>query len=106
MPKFLVEGSYTAQGAGGLLKEGGSSRQETVTALIEGMGGSVESWYYAYGEIDVYVIVDAPDDETMIAVTLAIGASGAVNLKTTVLLESSVLNDASTKMVNYRPPGA
>lgn len=106
MPKFLVQGSYTSQGAAGLLKEGGSSRQETVTALIEGLGGSVESWYYGYGKTDVYVIADAPDDEAMVAVALAVGASGAVNLTTTVLLEPSVIDGASKKLVNYRAPGA
>ena len=49
MPKYLIQASYTREGVHGLLKEGGSSRIETVTELIKGMGGTVEAFYFAFG---------------------------------------------------------
>ena len=55
MPKFLVKASYTAEGARGLLKEGGSARRATVQKAVEGLGGKLEAFYYAFGEADVYV---------------------------------------------------
>ena len=61
MAKFLVKASYTAEGARGLIKEGGTGRRNAVQKLVEGLGGKVEAFYYAYGEDDVYVITDLPD---------------------------------------------
>ena len=61
MPKMLIKASYTAEGARGLIKEGGSGRRATVQKLIEGMGGKMEAFYFAYGEADAYLIVDMPD---------------------------------------------
>lgn len=54
---------------------------------------------------DVYVIVDAPDNVTMAGVCMAIGASGAVTTKTTVLLTAEEVDEAVKKSVDYRPPG-
>ncbi len=106
MPKYLVTASYTADGVQGLLEEGGSSRQETIGKLVEGMGGNVESFYYAFGEADVYVIVEVPDEETMLAIALAVGAGGAASLSTTVLIDPATIDAATKKTVNYRRPGA
>jgi len=39
MPKFLIHGSYSAEGLKGLLKEGGTSRKRTIEKLAEGLGG-------------------------------------------------------------------
>ena len=61
VPKFLVKASYTADGARGLLKEGGTARREAVRKLVEGLGGKVEAFYYAYGDVDAYIITDLPD---------------------------------------------
>ena len=105
MPKYLVEGSYTTDGTKGLLKDGGSKRRAAVEALMKGLGGSVEAFYYAFGEPDAYVIVDAPDNVTAAAVSLAVNASGAVTLKTTPLLTPEEIDQATQKTVNYRAPG-
>lgn len=105
MPKYLVSASYTLEGVKGLLKEGGSSRQRAIKTLVETLGGKVEACYFAFGQNDVYVITDMPDDATMAALSLAIGASGAVSLETTVLLEPSTLDEAMDKTVDYRAPG-
>ena len=106
MPKYLIQASYTTEGTKGVLKEGGTSRSATVEQLIKGLGGSMEAFYYAFGENDAIVIADVPDQVTMIAVALAVGATGAVNLKTTVLITPEEMDAATKKTVAYRPPGA
>lgn len=106
MPKYLVKASLTADGAKGTIKEGGTSRRDTVSKMIEGLGGKVEAFYYALGETDAYVIVDAPDNLTVAAVSLTISASGAVATNTVVLLSPEEIDEATKKSVDYRPPGA
>ena len=107
MPKYLVAGKYSAStGVQGLLKEGGTSRRDTVAKLVEGLGGKVEAMYYAYGEADVYAIVDAPDSATMTAISLNINASGAVSLTTVPLITPEEVDAAAKKQVSFRPPGA
>ena len=105
MPKYLVHGNYIGEGIRGLLKEGGSSRREAVEKLAASMGGSVESIYYAFGETDVFVIVEMPDNASMTAVALVAGASGAVSVKTTVLMTPEEVDEAVKKTPDYRPPG-
>ncbi len=104
--KFLIQGKYSPSGIQGLLTEGGSSRLETVTKMFEAAGGSVESFYYAFGETDVYGIVDMPDAATMTALALTISASGAVTLTTTPLISAAEVDEASKKAISYRPPGS
>ena len=106
MPKFLVKGSYTAEGARGLAKEGGTGRREAVRALVEGLGGKVEAFYYAFGDDDVYVITDLPDTAAGLALTLAVNASGAVRLTTVPLISAEEIDAASKTAVSYRKPGA
>ena len=105
MPKYLFQASYTVDRLKGLLQDGGTKRRETVERLIHDLGGKVESFYYAYGQDDVIAIADLPDSVTTTAIALTIGASGAVNLKTTVLVTPEEVDEAVTKSVNYRPPG-
>jgi uncharacterized protein with GYD domain len=105
MPKYLIQASYAAEGAKGILKEGGSSRRDTIGKLVEGLGGSMESFYFAFGEADVYVIVDLPDNSSAAAVALAVNSSAATNLKTVVLLTPDEVDEATKKNVGYRPPG-
>jgi uncharacterized protein with GYD domain len=77
MPKYLVSANYAGEGIKGLLKEGGSSRKAAVEKLAGSLGGSVESMYYAFGESDLYVIADMPDNASMAALALVVGSSGA-----------------------------
>ena len=106
MPKYLFQAPYTQEGLKGLLKEGGTSRRSTVEQLARGIGGSIEAFYYAFGDADVYVIADMPDDATASAISLTIGATGSVSLKTTVLIPPETVDDAVKKTVDYRAPGA
>ena len=106
MAKFLITASYTTEGARGLLKEGGTSRRAAIVKLIEGIGGKVEAFYFAYGENDAYVITDLPDATSGLAVSLAVNASGAVRLSTIPLITPEEIDAASKKSVAYRAPGA
>ena len=105
MAKYLFEASHTAEGVKGLLKEGGTSRRAAIKQLVKGVGGSVEVFYYAFGKTDAYVVVDLPDDVSATAVSLAVNASGVVTVKTTPLIEPEEVDEATTKTVDYRPPG-
>ncbi len=105
MPKYLFQASYTSKGLEGLLKEGGSKRCEAVEQAIKGMGGTLEAFYYAFGDTDVVTIVDLPDNVSATATALIVNASGAVTVKTTVLLTPEEVDQATKKSVDYRPPG-
>lgn len=105
MPKYLVQASYVGEGLKGLLKEGGSSRRATVEAVVKGMGGTLESFYYAFGEDDVLGIADFPDNATAAAFSLAVNASGTIQARTTVLMTPEEVDAAAQKTVDYRPPG-
>ena len=74
-------------------------------ATILSMGGKVEAFYYAFGETDLYAIVDMPDNVSVAAFALTIAASGAVSLKTTVLMTPEEIDKAVKKSPSYRPPG-
>jgi uncharacterized protein with GYD domain len=106
MAKYLFKASYTNEGMKGLLKEGASSRKAQVEQLTAAMGGTVEAFYYAFGDDDVYLIVDLPDNESATAVSLAVNASGAVTGKVVVLMTAEEVDKATKMTVNYRPPGA
>ena len=105
MGKYLIEFSYTREGAKGLLAEGGTKRREAVEKAIKGAGGRLEAFYYAFGEDDGLVIADGLDNVSVAAVTLAVAASGAAGVKTTVLLTPEEIDQAVKKTNSYRPPG-
>jgi uncharacterized protein with GYD domain len=102
----MIKASYTANGTKGLLKEGGSSRKATVEKLITGLGGSMEAFYFAFGEADVFIICDLPDSSTAAAVSLAVNATGLVDLSMIPLLTVQEIDQACKKSVAYRAPGA
>lgn len=105
MPKYLVQASYSAEGAKGLLKDGGTKRVATVTKAVEALGGTIDGFYYCFGENDVVGIFDVPDDETAAGFAIAINATGAVKIKTTRLMTAEQIDTATKKTVSYRAPG-
>jgi uncharacterized protein with GYD domain len=105
MPKYLVQASSTIEGAKGLLKEGGTSRRAAVEKLVQSLGGTLEAFYYAFGETDEYVIADLPDNVSMAAAALVAIAGGASTVKTSVLITPEEIDAAVKKSPAYRPPG-
>jgi len=105
MAKYLLEVTYTPEGIRGLRSEGGSARQAAASELCESLGGAVESFYFAFGGTDVYVVADLPDDVSAAAAALTVSAGGGATVRTVVLLSSAELDAAAAKPVTYRPPG-
>jgi len=106
MPKFLFEAMYTPEGVKGVQAAGGSSRRDAVAKVAESVGGSLDGFYFAFGERDAYVVADLPDNESAAAVALTVNASGGANVKTVVLLTPEEVDAAAQRSVEYRPPGA
>jgi uncharacterized protein with GYD domain len=105
MPKYLLEVNYTLDGIRGLKTEGGSARVAVATALLEGLGGKVESFYFAFGGTDVYVAVDMPDNVSAAAAALTVCAGGGATARTVALLTAAELDAAANMQTTYRPPG-
>ena len=102
MAKFLVKASYTAEGAKGLQSAGGTSRRDAVAKMAEGLGGSVESFYFAFGATDAYVVLDLPDNESAMAASIAVNAAGAASSEVVVLLTPDEFDAAAKLSVEYR----
>ena len=105
MAKYLITASYTADGVKGLMKDGGSKRQQAAEAAVKSVGGRMEAFYFAFGQHDAIVLIDAPDNASVAAASMAINASGAVQTKTVVLLTAEEVDQATKKTATYQPPG-
>ncbi len=105
MPKYLLKASLSPEGARGTMKEGGTARRAAAAKLVESVGGKVESFYYAFGDTDAYLIVDAPDNIAATALAMAVSSSGAVATETVVLITPEEVDRAAKMTVAYRPPG-
>ena len=105
MAKYLWEVSYSSEGARGLIKDGGAKRRKSTQNLLKSVGGKLEAFYFAFGKHDAYIIADIPDSASAAAVSLAVNASGAVAVRTTVLLTPEEIDKAAEKSVTYTAPG-
>ena len=105
MPKFLIQLSYTPEGAKGLLKNGGSARRKAAADTVAQFNGNLEAFYFAFGADDAICIVDVPDYETMAAISLTVSATGMIRTRATALLTPEQVDDAAKKHVDYRAPG-
>jgi uncharacterized protein with GYD domain len=105
MPKFMIRGTYSNEGLKGVLKDGGSGRVDAVRKLAESVGGHLDSFYFAFGEDDTYVICDFPDNKSAAAVALAVGAAGGITAKTTMLLTPEEVDRATKVKVDFLAPG-
>ena len=106
MPKYLFAATLTQSGVQGVMKEGGTSRRETLKKTAASVGGTLEAFYFAFGTSDVYLIVDLPDAASAAALSMTTSASGAVQVNTTVLITPEEMDEARNKTVEYRAPGA
>ncbi len=105
MPKYLFEARYSPEGAIGLAKEGGTSRRDAVKKHLDEIGGKLESMYFAFGDVDCFVIVDLPDNVSAAALSLAVNESGLIASKAIVLLTPAEMDQAGKKKVHFRGPG-
>jgi uncharacterized protein with GYD domain len=105
MAKYLIHANYVGDGVAGLLKDGGTARRTAVEKLGASVGGTVEAFYYAFGDTDLYIIFDCPDHASMAALSMIVNATGAATCRTTVLLTPEELDAAAKKTPSYTPPG-
>jgi uncharacterized protein with GYD domain len=105
VPKYLVEVKYTLEGIKGVKAKGGSARVAAATSAIEELGGKVEAFYFAFGDNDVVLIADMPDNTGAASLGLTVSAAGGAMTKTTVLLTADEMDAAAKRDSSYRPPG-
>lgn len=105
MPKYLYHGSYTDNGLKGLMKDGGSKRVEVTRKAIESIGGKLEAYYFALGNNDFFIILEAEDNVKAIAGSLVANASGTVKLNITPLISPEEIDQAVKQTVDWKPPG-
>ena len=108
MPLYLTRFSYTPETWARLI-EHPEDRRIAAQAYIESVGGRLHGFWYAFGPRDGHALWEAPDNVSMAAVALAIGAGGALSaLETTVLMTVDETLEAlrMAGQVRYRPPGA
>ena len=105
MAKYLFVANYSPEGIRGVLQEGGTARATAVQALAESVGGSIESFHFALGGDDAFVLCDLPSVEAAAAVALTVGASGSAKVRTISLLTPEEVNAAVRLSPTYRAPG-
>jgi uncharacterized protein with GYD domain len=108
-PKYLFQRTLTDTGLKGILSEGGTSRWKAVEALAKGLAGALESYYYAFGNPDLFVVMDLPDNAHASAASLIANAAGTTKIKTTGLITLEEVDQATglakKTAAAYRPPG-
>jgi uncharacterized protein with GYD domain len=106
MPKYLFRASLTPEGVAGIIAEGGTSRRTVLSKAIENLGGTVEAFYFAFGDEDSIIVADLPDNEAATAFALEVGSSGRVGISTTVLITPEEVDRARSRKSGWRAPGA
>lgn len=106
MSKYLIIANYSPDGVKGVLANGGNARSTAVAGACEALGGSMECFYFGFGEDDAYVIVDLPDNVSAAAIAMQVGASGMASARTVVLLSPDDVDRAAKVPNAYRPPGS
>ena len=106
MPKYLLEVSYTLDGVKGVVAKGGSARKAAASAAAKSVGGKLDSFYFAFGETDVFCICDMPDNTAAAALALTVSAGGGATVRTIPLLTTDEIDAATSTDVKYKPPGS
>jgi uncharacterized protein with GYD domain len=105
MPKYLLQVSYTLDGVRGVVAKGGSARKSAAQAAAKSLGGKLDSFYFAFGDSDVFTIADLPDNTAAAALALAVTAGGGATVRTVPLLTVDEIDAAAGQTVKYTPPG-
>jgi uncharacterized protein with GYD domain len=106
MPKYLLEVNYTLEGVRGIKSDGGTARKAVAQATAESVGGTVESFHFAFGGTDAYIVADLPDNVAAAAICLAVSSGGVATTRTTPLMTAEDVDAAAAIQVGYRPTGS
>ena len=105
MAKYMFQARYTSEGAKGVMAAGGTARRSAVEQALASVGGKLESFYFAFGGVDAFVIADLPDDASAAAMSMTVSASGTAGTTTVKLLTPEDMDKATKVSVAYKPPG-
>ena len=105
MTKYLFEANYVGEGIKGLMREGGTKRRDALVEALNSVGGSLESFYYAFGDTDVLGVFDVPVQTDAAALSLMINSSGNVDVRLKPLMTPEDIDEAVKKTPSYRAPG-
>ena len=106
MAKYLLKVSYTGEGLAGVMSEGGSARRAVAEDLAKRLGGSLETFHFAFGDVDAYCIVDLPDNKAAAALAMTVSSSGRVAITTVPLLTVDEVDDIAARgQLEYSAPG-
>ena len=105
MGKYMFQARYTTEGAKGVIAAGGTARRAAVEKAVASVGGKLESFYFAFGGVDAFVVADLPDDVAAAALAMAVGAAGMSSATTVKLISPEDMDKAAKIAVAYRPPG-
>src|SRR5690242_20286923 len=105
MAKYLAIASYTADGLRELAAHGARARIDASKKLVAEAGGSIESFYYAFGSDDAFIVCDLPDDVAAAATAIAAGTSGVVVSRMVPLLTAEEIDQALSKNLRLAGPG-
>ena len=105
MAKYLINATYTAEGFKGVIKDKASGRKAAIEKALASVGAKLDGIYFTFGNQDVVLIVDAPDNATVMTVGLAACSTGLARTSTTPLLTIEETDQAIKKSVQYSGPG-
>ena len=109
MPYYLIQASFTAKSWEGFINKP-EDREAAIRRMAEASGCKLHFFFFAFGASDAVVLMEAPDQKTMMATLMSTASSGAVSIKTTVLVTAAeakaAMEQAGTLRGNYRSPGA
>jgi uncharacterized protein with GYD domain len=106
MAKYLAIVTYTSAGLEGLMAKGGTARVEAARKFVASAGGSLESFYFALGADDAYIVCDLPDNVTAAATAMAAAATGMVVNRMVALLTAEEVDRAAAARLSYEAPGS
>ena len=107
MPLYMIQARFTSEAWEALYKSS-VDRRQVMSKMLEDAGGRLIDYYFSFGDSDVIVITEAPDNATAAAAVIAVARSGAVTeVKTTVLMSYDEGIEALRRSgsMAYSPPG-
>ncbi len=105
MAKYLFQITYTDTGFQEILKEGGSIRRQKIDTAVRSLNGWLEAIYFSFGEADMFVITELPDNISAAALSMIISSGGAARLKTTVLIAPEEIDKAAQETARLNQTG-
>lgn len=106
MAYFLVQVSYSTEGASNLVKNP-QDRLEAIRPVAKKLGGTVDHFWFSLGKYDVVCVCQMPDNVSATAFAMAVSAGGALKaIRTTPLLTVKEGMESMKKAggIGYQPP--